>query len=78
MFACPSQSLIVCKGMLEDLRLGVLIRASGFEQNLAAPPGLRLPWFGSISEVERRIRDLTSRRDDAQARLDAALADPLP
>jgi hypothetical protein len=64
--------------MLEDLRLGALMRASGLERNLPAPAGemgLRLPWLGSIPEVERRIRELQERCGDAQARLDAALHD---
>ena len=63
---------------LETLRLGQLMREAGYEQNVPPPSGeigLRLPWFGSIPEVTRRIRKLEERKKDAQARLDAALAD---
>jgi hypothetical protein len=46
---------------LEALRLGVLLREAGAS------------WQGSIPVVERQIKELQARRDDAQGRLDAAL-----
>jgi hypothetical protein len=61
--------------MLETCRLGELMRASGFTHSEPAPPGevgARLPWRGSVPLVERRIRELQQRRDDARARLDNA------
>jgi hypothetical protein len=67
--------------VLETLRLGQLMREVGFAQTVPPPSGeigMRLPWFGSIPEVERRIRELTRRRDEAQSRLAAALAEPIP
>jgi len=62
---------------LETLRLGALIREAGYVE---APPVEgqavgRLPWFGSLPEVEQRLHDLQKRRDEAQARLDATLRD---
>jgi hypothetical protein len=62
--------------MLESLRLGQLMRESGFEQNVPPPAGeamLRLPWLGSLPEVDRQLRDLTTRRDDARQALEALL-----
>ena len=60
----------------EPLRLGELMRASGYQQ---APPEPNtnqafgpLPWFGSIAEVERRLRENRAQRDDAQRRLEHA------
>ena len=63
---------------LETLRLGDLMRASGF---VAAPPvkdleaSGRLPWFGSLDQVEKQLKQLQARRDAAQASLDDALLD---
>jgi hypothetical protein len=64
---------------LETLRLGHLLREKGY---VDAPPTEgraigTLPWFGALPEVDRRVRDLHARRDDAQTRLDAALRDSL-
>jgi hypothetical protein len=79
--------LVETGAALEGLRLGALMRESGYAQNIAPPVGevtlrlpvgevtLRLPWYGSIPEVERKIADLTARKIDAQHRLDAALRD---
>jgi hypothetical protein len=50
---------------LETLHLGQLMRESGYEQKVRPPSGeigLRLPWFGSIPEVTRRITQLEARR----------------
>lgn len=63
--------------VLETLRVGRLMRESGF---VKAPPVEgqavgRLPWFGSLPEVEQRLKELTKQRDDARTRLDAALRD---
>jgi len=63
---------------LETLRLGELMRESGF---VAAPPVKdleafgRLPWFGSLNWVEKQLKQLQERRDAAQAALDDALMD---
>ena len=62
---------------LETLRLGELMRQSGY-QELPPDPGRvwgTLPWFGSIPECEYRLRELTKRRDDAQMRIDGVLRD---
>lgn len=63
---------------LTTLRLGQLMRESGYEPVGADPnrgySGV-MPWFGSVSEVERRIAKLHKQRDDAQTRLDDALMD---
>jgi hypothetical protein len=64
---------------LETLRLGQLMRDSGFKQappepntNQSAGP---LPWLGALPDVERRITDLQARQAQAQTRLDDALMD---
>ncbi len=62
---------------LERLRLGALMREAGyaegpkFENQTAG----RLPWFGSLPEVEARINALHQEHAGAQARLDDALLD---
>ncbi len=61
---------------LTNLRLGELMIASGYEVvgaegNFAGT----LPWFGTLSEVERQIADVEARRARAQAQLDEALLD---
>jgi hypothetical protein len=67
--------------MLETLRLGQLMRDSGYTQSVPPPPGeamMRLPWLGSLPEVERKLRDLTVRRDDARQALEGLLREPMP
>ncbi len=63
---------------LTTLRLGQLMREEGYEVVGADPLrnyGGELPWFGSMKEVEKHIKDMTKRRADAQAALDEALLD---
>ncbi|HLG58254.1 MAG TPA: hypothetical protein VI485_23115 [Vicinamibacterales bacterium] len=61
--------------MIETLRLGALMRLSGFTESAARSGEVmgRLPWLGSLGEVENRIKDLTPRRDTAKRRIDEAL-----
>lgn len=59
---------------VDTLRLGELLRAAGY---VAGPDG-QLPWYGALPEVERRLRELHERRDEAQRRLDDALREPEP
>jgi hypothetical protein len=60
---------------LENLKLGDLMRASGFaeapkiENQIVGP----LPWFGSLPETERRIKVAQAARADAEQRLHDAL-----
>ncbi len=62
---------------LENLRLGSLMRESGYieaakvdNQRFGA-----LPWRGSLPDTERRLADLQRQRDDWQRVLDDALLD---
>ncbi len=57
---------------LSPLRIGQLMIAAGYD---VAGPALRGPngWLGSMPEVEKLIKDLTTRRAEAQAALDEAL-----
>jgi hypothetical protein len=61
---------------LSTLRLGELMRDAGYRES--APTEGRatgdLPWHGALPDVERKLRELTQRRDDARRRLDAVLA----
>jgi hypothetical protein len=56
---------------IENSRLGELLRAEG----LTAPPPTdgrlhgRLPWRGSLTEIEHRLHELQQRYDDARGRL---------
>lgn len=50
---------------LSTLRLGSLMRASGYTDPL--------PWLGCLRETERRIKILTEQRDAAQVKLDYAI-----
>jgi hypothetical protein len=63
--------------MIRTLRVGELMRASGYRE---LPPEAHtnqacgeLEWYGSIGQVEERLKDLRRRRDDAQQQLDKAL-----
>jgi hypothetical protein len=63
---------------LTTLRLGELMVASGYAVVGADPSRHflgRLPWFGSIKEVEGRLKETAKRRAEAQQRLDSALID---
>jgi hypothetical protein len=62
-----------------SLRLGALMRAAGYVESPKIENQVcgRLPWFGSMPEVERRLKALEQQRDDAQARLDEALREPV-
>lgn len=62
---------------LGTLRLGALMRDAGY---VAAAPVANqlfgeLPWFGATPEVEHRLKHLTARRADAEARLADGLLD---
>jgi hypothetical protein len=63
---------------LTNLRLGALMREAGFEPTGADPDrnysGV-MPWFGSLSQVERRVTDWQKQRAEAEARLAEALLD---
>jgi hypothetical protein len=57
---------------LSSTRVGELMKAAGFDvagQALRGPNG----WQGSLPEVEKRIKELTKQRTEAQAALDALL-----
>jgi hypothetical protein len=61
---------------LENSRLGALLIAAGYVMVDADPSSNyvgRLPWFGSLREVEKRITDLATQRAQAEANLEAAL-----
>jgi hypothetical protein len=62
---------------LETLRLGQLMRVAGFLEGPKIENQIcgRLPWFGSLPEVERRLKGLQQQRTEAQARLTEALLD---
>jgi hypothetical protein len=62
---------------LETLRLGQLMRESGYVEGPRVANQVHgpLPWPGSLPAVERRLKALVQRRDDARARLDEALLD---
>lgn len=62
---------------LETLRLGHLMREAGYVEGpkIENQTHGRLPWFGSVPEVERRIADLQTRLASAEAALDEALMD---
>lgn len=62
---------------LETLRLGALMRDSGFQPAPAVDGQAfdRLPWYGSVAETEDRIKDLGKERAAAQTELDDALED---
>lgn len=62
---------------LSTLRLGALMLDAGY---VAAPPVANqlfgeLPWFGSMPEVEHRLKHLAARRVEANARLADGLLD---
>ena len=64
---------------LVSLRLGTLMRESGFEVQGACPgrhySGV-LPWFGGLKDLERQAREVAKRRAKAEAdRADALLDD---
>jgi hypothetical protein len=63
---------------LNTLRLGQLMRGAGYVEGprIANQVSGALPWFGSLPEVEHRLKGLQAQRDDAQRRLDAALRKP--
>ncbi|MEO8680158.1 MAG: hypothetical protein ABI665_13990 [Vicinamibacterales bacterium] len=63
---------------LETLRLGALMRASGYVQvgaDVATNAVGALPWAGSLKEMEHFLKDLTTRQAVAQVQLDEALLD---
>jgi hypothetical protein len=61
---------------LTTLRLGELMIAAGYEVTGADRDHNfvgKLPWFGSLTDVEKRISALATQRERAQAALDAVL-----
>ena len=62
---------------LNTLRLGAYLRESGYTPLPPVDPEIfgRMPWFGSLPEVERRIADVEKRRVAAEAALNEALLD---
>jgi len=63
---------------LTTLRLGALMIEAGYAVAGADPErhyAGALPWFGSIPEVERHLKDLDARRARLQAALDGLLQD---
>ncbi|MBE3071702.1 MAG: hypothetical protein IMZ67_01890 [Acidobacteria bacterium] len=61
----------------ETLRLGALMRASGYVPATPVEGQAygRLPWFGSLPDTEQRLAELQRRRDAAAAVLEDALLD---
>jgi hypothetical protein len=65
---------------LENSRLGALLRAEGF----TAPPPTegrrfgKLPWFGSLAEVDERLDLWQRRHDEARQSLEIALREYEP
>jgi hypothetical protein len=66
------RDVVVDPWTLETLRLGELIREAGYVEGPKIENQVygRLPWFGSLPEVERRLKALQEERSIAQARLD--------
>lgn len=63
---------------LTTLRLGQLMRAAGHEPAGADPERNyvgKMPWFGTLPEVESRIADVRRQQDDAERQLADALLD---
>jgi hypothetical protein len=62
---------------LNTLRLGELMKAARYVEGPRIENQIcgRLPWFGSLQEVERRLKGLQQQRNEAQARLTEALLD---
>jgi hypothetical protein len=61
---------------LTNLRLGELMRESGYEVTGADPNTNAvgtLPWYGSLREVERRLSSLAQQRAQAEAALESVL-----
>ena len=65
---------------LATTRLGDLMREAGYREGPKIENQVHgeMPWFGSLPDVERRLRDLQAQRDVAQAQLDAAMREPEP
>ena len=63
---------------LNTLRLGELMREAGYREGPRIENQVHgeMAWFGSLSETERRLRDLEQQRSVAQAQLDAAMREP--
>lgn len=62
---------------LGTLRLGALMRDAGFVAGVPVANQLfgEMPWFGSMPEVEHRLKHLEARRADAHTRLADGLLD---
>ena len=62
---------------LETSPLGALMRAAGYVETPPTEGRVhgRLPWYGSLPEVELRLKELRQREADARARLQDALLD---
>jgi len=58
---------------LETLRLGALMRASGFKEDPQREGAPKLPWFGSLTVTEAQIADVTAKVDTAKLRIEDAL-----
>jgi hypothetical protein len=62
-----------------NLPLDDLMREAGYIPRDAVARAHGDAWLGTLPDTERRLRELTQKRDDAQARLDFVLRDePVP
>jgi hypothetical protein len=61
-----------------NLPLFELMKAAGYVAPQTEPWNLWRAGYGSLPTVAQRITELQKLRDEAQARLDAALRDPVP
>ena len=63
---------------LMTLRLGALMREAGYEPTAQEPArnyAGEMPWFGTVDDVEHRLKNTERRRAAALAQLDDALMD---
>jgi len=63
------------EGFPSNLPLDDLMRDAGYVPSSPVARANGEAWLGSMPRVEERLKELRRQRDDAQARLDAALRD---